>query len=156
MKDHIKVYVDRIRDGEEDEISETLAPDFMDIHEEEMRFEDPVAIEGQAYVTDDWLIINLAIQTSVQLVCSVCNEPFSMAIDIQDMVHDEPLENIRDGHFDILPLVRESILLAVPFYPQCGLTTCNRRNEIEPFLKQDKPVVEETEEHGHNPFKDLF
>lgn len=156
MKDHIKVYVDRIRDGEEDEISETLAPSFMDIHEEEMRFEDPVTIEGQAYVTDDWLIINLAIQTTVQLVCSVCNEPFSMAIDIQDMVHDEPLENIRDGHFDILPLVRESILLAVPFYPQCGLTVCNKRKEIEPFLKHDKPAVEEAKEQGHNPFKDLF
>lgn len=156
MKDHIKVYVERIRDGEVEELSEMLAPDFMDIHEQEMRFMDPVVLKGQAYVTDDWLIVSLHIQTAVQLVCSVCNEPFCYAIDIHDMVHDEPLENIRDGQFDILPLVRENILLEVPFYPQCGLTSCKKRSEIEPFLKQDKPPVEKAEEHGHNPFKDLF
>lgn len=156
MKEHVKVYVERIRDGEMESIEETLAPRFMDIHEQEMRFEDSVHIAGEAYVTDDWLIIQLAIQTKVHLICSVCNEPFVLDIDIPDMVHDEPLENIRDASFDLLPLVRESILLAVPFYPQCGITTCNRRHEIEPFLKKEGDVEEAAEEHGHNPFKDLM
>lgn len=156
MKEQVKIYVDRVRDGEVDEVSETVSPVFMDIQEQEMRFNDPVTLEGEAYVTDDWLIIRLTIKTKVTLVCSVCNEPFEFIIDIQDMVHDEPLENIRDSSFDLLPMVRESILLAVPFYPQCGLTVCKQRKNIEPYLKSSKPIVEKTEEHGHNPFQDLL
>ncbi len=155
MKENLKVYIDRMRDGETEEVDETLEPSFMDIHEKEMRFEDPVTLEGEAYVTDDWLIVRLSIQTKVHLICSVCNEPFEFEIDIQNMVHDEPLENIRDASFDLLPLVRESVLLAVPFYPQCGIDVCSKRHEIEPFLKKDGSSDEEPEEHGHNPFKDL-
>lgn len=155
MKDTRKVYIDRIREDEPEEINETLAPLFMDIQEKEMRFESPVTMEGEASVTDDWLILRLNIQTQVELVCSYCNEEFTFDIDIQDLVHDEPLENIRDGTLDILPIVRENILLAVPFYPQCGITVCKRRKEIEPYLKKATDSQEKAEE-GNNPFKDLL
>lgn len=147
MKDTLKIFVERIRDGEPEEIQEELLPLFMDIHEEEMRFEHKVALEGTAYVTDDWLILRMHIQTKVQLTCSVCNNKFEFEINIQDFMHEEPLENIRDKVFDILPVVREHLLLAVPFYPQCGITTCLHRKEIEPYLKKDHP--------SNSPFKDL-
>ncbi len=156
MKEKLNVYPDRIKDGNTDEIAHELESSFMDVHENEMRFKDPIFIEGEAYVTDDWLIVSLSIQTQVQLICSVCNTDFSFDIDIQNMMHEEPLENIRDGSFDILPVVRDNILLAVPFYPQCGITTCLRRAEIEPYLKKETPKEDEIQEHGHNPFKDLL
>lgn len=147
MKQSYKIYVDRIRDGETESISEQLQPDFMQVHEKEMRFADPITFSGEAYVTDNWLIVRLKVATKVQLTCSVCNETFTFSIDIPDMVHEEPIENIRDKVFDLLPTVRENILLEVPFYPQCGITKCQNRSSIEPFLKK---------EHGHNPFKELL
>lgn len=147
MKENVKIYVDRIRDGEIETIQEKLSPLFMEIHEEEMQFNETVSVEGTAYVTDDWLILRMHIATKVQLTCSVCNEKFDFEIDIQDMMHEEPLENIRDKTFDLLPVVRENVLLAIPFYPQCGITVCIHRKEIEPFLKKDHPA--------DSPFKDL-
>lgn len=147
MKENVKIYVDRIRDGEAEAIQEQLTPLFMDIHEDEMRFHDTVSLEGTAYVTDDWLILRLNVHTTVELTCSVCNSKFNFEIAITDLMHEEPLENIRDKTFDLLPVVRENVLLAVPFYPQCGITSCLHRKEIEPYLKKDHPT--------NSPFKDL-
>ena len=157
MKDIVKVYVDRVRDGNTDEISEELPSSFMDVHEKDIRFEAPIFLTGEAYVTDDYLIVSLTIETEATLICSVCNEPFTFAISIHNMMHEEPLENIKEATFDILPLVRESILLEIPLYPQCGITSCNRREEIEPYLKKEQsPEQEESQPNGHNPFKDLL
>ncbi len=151
MKEKLKVYIERIRDGASDEINETLQPKFMDVNEKELAFEKPITLIGEAYVTDDYLIVTLSIKTEVELVCAVCNEPFSFDVAIDNMMHEEPLEGIKDASFDLLPLVRENILLSIPFYPQCGLTSCKNRDAIEPYLKKAGPAAAE-----NNPFKDLL
>ena len=150
MKEKLKIYVERIRDNSE-EIEETLAPTFMEVNENELTFEKPVTLSGEAYVTDDYLIATLTIKTEVELVCAVCNEPFVFEVEIDNMMHEEPLETIKDGTFDLLPVVRENILLAIPFYPQCGITECKNRDSIEPYLKKGGTPAPE-----NNPFKDLL
>lgn len=148
MKEELKLYIERIRDDSE-LIQEELDPSFMDIKEKDVRFEKPIVVTGEAYVTDDWLIVRLSIKTEGKLVCALCNEPFIFPVDIEEMVENEPLEQVKDGVFDLLPLIRESILLAIPFYPQCGMTECNNRTVIEPYLKKERSPEE------NSPFKDL-
>ncbi len=149
MKEKLKIYIERLRDGKTETISETLAPSFMEVSEQEVHFEKPILLSGEAYVTDEWLILTLTIQTEATLHCALCNDAFGYDIAIEHMMHEEPLENIRDGTFDLLPLVRESILLEIPFYPQCGATECLKRGEFERFLKK------EGDKTAQMPFKDL-
>lgn len=155
MKEKLKIYIERLRDGKSEEISEVLAPSFMEVNEKEMRFEKPITLSGEAYVTDEWLILNITIEAEVTLFCSLCNDPFAFTIRIENMMHEEPLENIRDATFDLLPLVRETILLEIPFYPQCGITACKKRNELEPYLKKEGSE-EESPPNRHMPFKDIL
>ncbi len=149
MKEKLKIYIERIRDGNTEELAEKLSPAFMEIEEQDVSFKSPIEVMGEAYVTDDFLLIRMSIKTEALLTCALCNEEFSFPIDIEDMVQEEPLEEIRDGVYDLLPLIRENILLAIPFYPQCGIDSCKHRSEIEPYLKKERPP-EET-----SPFKDL-
>jgi len=148
MKEKLKLYIERIREDSE-LIEEELDPSFIDIQEQDIRFEKPISVTGEAYVTDDWLIIRISIKTEGKLVCALCNEPFIFPIDIQDMVENEPLDQVTDGVYDLLPLIRDSILLSMPFYPQCGITECNNRTAIEPYLKKERSPEE------NSPFKDL-
>jgi uncharacterized metal-binding protein YceD (DUF177 family) len=146
MKEKLNLYIERIRDDTET-LSETLKPTFMDVEEKDVLFQDPIELKGEAYVTDDYLIIRMSIHTKARLVCSFCNNSFTFDIDLPNFLHEEPLENISGATFDLLPLVRETILLALPMYPQCGLTSCNHRDEIEPYLKKQSA--------SNNPFMDL-
>ena len=154
MKEHLNIYVERLRDGDTEEISETIAPGFMECQEKDMAFDKPVTLSGEAYVTDDWLIVSLNIQTEAKLTCALCNQPFTFAVDIKRMMHEEPFENIKGKTYDLLPLIRESILLEIPFYPQCGITKCLHRDEVEPYLKNEE--LAEQEPQGNTPFKDLL
>ncbi len=150
MKEKLKIYVERIREGNIETIDEKLPPDFMENKEQDVSFKSPIEVAGEAYVTDDFLLIRMSIKTEAVLTCALCNEQFCFPIDIEDMIQEEPLEEIKDGVYDLLPLIRETIFLEIPFYPQCGITACTRRKEIEPYLKKERPAEE------NSPFKDLL
>jgi len=157
MKQSVKIYIERLRGGKNEEILEKLDPAFLDISEKEVAFKEPIEVKGEAYLAEDWLIIRLSIVAYVELQCALCCERFRYAINLEDMLHEEPLENIREATYDLLPLIRESILLEIPFYPQCGITKCNNRQEVEKFLKKDNKVSEEPKGiNGHKPFQDML
>jgi uncharacterized metal-binding protein YceD (DUF177 family) len=157
MKPTLKIFVDRLHGGKSELITEELDPGFMDISEKEVAFKDPIKVEGEAYLAEDWLIVRLSIIAHATLQCALCNDTFRFPIHLQDMMHEEPLENIREATYDLLPLIRESILLEIPFYPQCGITKCNKRQEVEKYLKKEPKVQEEKKGiNGHKPFQDML
>lgn len=157
MKQTLKIYVERLRGGSTEQISEVLDPAFMDIAEKELVFSQKIEVEGDAYLAEDWLIVTLSITAFADLHCAFCNDSFCLPISIKSLIHEEALDTIRDASFDLLPLIRESILLEIPFYPQCGITKCNRRQEIEGYLKDDTKIPQKPHDaNGHQPFQDLL
>lgn len=157
VKQTLKIFIERLRDGKTQSIAEDLNPSFMDVKEQDLLFEQPIHVHGEAYLAEDWLIVKLTIETQAKLYCAVCNEPFNFAIKIQEMMHEEPLENSRDAAFDLIPLVRETILLEIPFLPQCGTLKCNNRQEVEKYLKKEKHSPDaDMPVNGHKPFQDLM
>jgi len=143
------IQVDQLKNGEQKKISERLSPSFLELSpEDEIRNSEPVLVDGLVYLTDEYLILDLNIQANLILVCGYCNESFNFPVKRTHFMHEEAIENIPKGIFDIGDFVRQTILLEVPFYQLCGGKECHNRKRMEKFLSQKK------EEQFH-PFKDL-
>lgn len=152
--DTFKIYVDQLRDGKEHQIHEKLSPDFLDVHERDLKFEKDVKLDGVAYLAESELILNWTIDAEAVIPCSICNEPVPVKIHLEHAYFSEPLDNIKSGIFNFKELLREMILLEVPPFVECTQGNCPKRKEFKKYLKepsQDKP----DQEDGYQPFADL-
>lgn len=154
-KQPLRIYIDHLKEGDPHEIAETLDPSFLDIQESDgVRAKKPIVIEGSAYLVGEFLILSLDIQTELEIPCAVCNEPFSIKMHLPSWTHEEPLAEIKKGVFDFSQVLRDTVLLEIPFYPQCGGKTCANRQKVEKYLKKDEPEDKSHEEY--RPFENLL
>ncbi len=155
MDDAFKIYIEQLRKGQIEKINESFSPEFMDLHEPELSFNDPIMVKGQAYLAEDNLVLNFSIHTAVILLCSICNAPVKIDIHIEAGYHVEPEANISNGVYNFKEVLREMILLETPAFAECE-GKCPRRKEIARYLKKpaDNQLGSE-EEEGYHPFADL-
>ncbi len=143
----LTVYIDRLRNGHEVLLEEKEAPTFLDIdNDPEIRPSGDVSFSGKAYLAGDWLVIQGSISTQLTMVCAMCNDPFQFPIHIDEWIHEEAIENIKGGIFSYADLVREAILLEVPYIGMCGGTECLRIDEVKKYLV--RPTAEDTDADG--------
>jgi uncharacterized metal-binding protein YceD (DUF177 family) len=143
------IHVDQLKNGEQKEIQEKLPPEFLELESgDEIKNKEPISVYGTVYVTDDYLILDLNIEANLILMCGFCTESYSFPVKRTHFMHEEPLETMTKGVFDLGNFIRETVLLEVPLYPLCGGKECKNRKKVEKFLSQKK------EEHFH-PFQDL-
>lgn len=152
--DHLKIYIDRLNGGKTQEIDETLAPDFLDIHESELSFKDPVRIQTEVYLADDYLVAPLSIETFAWLPCSICNESIRIPISIKNFPLTQPLAEIKGAIFDLVEKAREIILLQTPLYTECNNGKCPERETLKKFLKPDEKPSDPAD-INYFPFADL-
>jgi len=151
--ENLKIYIDRLQGGQTLKIDETLPPSFLDVAEEDLLFEDPVRLEGEAYLANEHLIIHLNIETTATLPCSVCNDPVHIPIVIKNIYLTESLSKIKSATFDMSGEVRESILLQTPLFTECHQGKCPERENLKQFLN---PLPKKTNDDiAHFPFADL-
>lgn len=150
--DALKIYTDQLRDGREKSIDESLSPDFLDIHEQDLKYVGNIEVHGKAYLADSDLIVNLDITAHGVVPCSICNEPVEMTIEIPNFYHAESLAEVKTGIFDFGDVIREAILLETPPFTECNNGACPKRKELKKYLKE--PQSKEIEERYH-PFADL-
>lgn len=143
-----KIFIDRLKTQGTEKIFETLGSEILGPEEEELKFPSPVQVKGEAYVADDHLIVHLEATTFALLPCSVCGQKVRIALGIDAFYHAEPLENIGSALFDYGPLLREALLLELPFKVECKEGNCPERAGILPYMKRD-------ESSENFPFADL-
>lgn len=149
-----KVYVDQLKNGHVETIKETFASDFLDIHEKELVFSDPVEVNGEAYATEGNLILHLEISTFATMPCSICNQPVKVPIRVQNLYHTEPVAEIKSGIFSMMNVIREGILIDTPSFAECDNGHCPARKEVAKYFK--KPTSDaDKDDHGYRPFEDL-
>jgi hypothetical protein len=152
-EDNFNIYVDRLKDGDEEEISCTLPPQFMDIHEAELQFKDDVIVEGHASIAQDALILQLSASTFASMCCAICNNETVVDIEIADAYFSEELASIKGGVFNYKELLRESLLLELPYIIECNNGSCPERKDMADLLS--KRQGEGKEEELFYPFADL-
>lgn len=133
-----KIYADRLKGGQVEKISFTAPSDFLEIKESDLSFPHPIAIQGEAYIAEDHLIVHLQAHTQAKIPCSVCNEPFTFQIDVPDFYHTIPLEELKSAIFDFSLLLREDILLQIPHFAECSKGKCPERSSLSKYTIKEK------------------
>ena len=150
----MKIYIDRLRGSQTLEIDETLSPDFLDIHETELSFKDPVHLHIEAYLANDHLILHVNVDTSAYLPCSICNTSVHTPIIIKNICLTKPLAEIEGAIFDMTEEVRETILLQTPLFTECHNGKCPDREVINKFIRPHENK-QSSADVVHFPFADL-
>jgi uncharacterized metal-binding protein YceD (DUF177 family) len=154
MEDEFKIYIDQLRDGHEQEISESFSPAFLDLHDDELAFEKNVDVNGTAYIAEDELLIRWSVEAEALVPCAICNEVVAVPIRIEDAYQAIPRAEIRSGIYSFKELLREALILEVPSFVECHGGKCPKRKEVKKYLKEDSSQGEADDE-GYRPFADL-
>jgi uncharacterized metal-binding protein YceD (DUF177 family) len=150
MDDIFKIFIDRLKDGHEEYLEESYDPQFMDIHEAELCFRDPIELRGKASVRDGTLVLHFILSTIAVIPCAICNCETEVKIAV-DFYHTESISGIPSGIFDFAAVIREAILLELPYTIECHGGNCPERETITKFLKKGK----KDEGNETYPFSDL-
>lgn len=148
MKDQFKIYIDRLKGGDEECIQADFSPEFLHIEENELQFTHFVTIKGVCYLANDQLIVKLSAKTQAQIPCIICNKMSVIKISIPSIYFAIELTTIKDKIFDFSNLLRNSILLEVPHFTECNNKSCPERANIDLYLKR------KSKDH-HFPFQGL-
>lgn len=134
---YLPIYLERLAHEHVEKISEALPPELFQLSEsDELQAHDTVAVTAEAYVSDGFLIITYSVSTAFTTRCGFCNESFSLPVQLSHCTVEIPLDEIKHGYFDFSELLRQELLLQVPYYPLCGGEQCNNRAEVEKYLKK--------------------
>jgi uncharacterized metal-binding protein YceD (DUF177 family) len=154
--ENLKIYIDRLKNGQTQKIEESLSPEFLEIDEEDLVFDDPIILHGEAYIANEDLVIQLNIDTFVYLPCSICNDAVHTPITIKNIYLTRLLSEIPSAIFDLTEEIRESILLQTPLFAECNQGRCPERENIRKFLKNEQDIPEIGDKPHYNfPFADL-
>jgi uncharacterized metal-binding protein YceD (DUF177 family) len=129
----LKIYVDRLKEGQEEIFEGTLPTSFLGT---DPLFQETVFLSAKACVTGDLLILKLEAKTAAFLPCSICNEQVLVPLEITDVYHDKDLKEIPSV-FDFSDLLREDLLLGLPQFTECR-GNCPERQSIKNYLKQSQ------------------
>lgn len=150
MDERFKIFLEQLKSGDVEKIGFTCDSAFLDVKEENLHFDGPVEITGEAYLADEELILHLGGSVKAVIPCSICNEPVETEVKVAGFYHAEPIAENKTGFFNFQEIFREMILLEVPQFVECG-GKCPQRKQIDKFLKKAKP----SEGEGYQPFADI-
>lgn len=155
MDNRFKIYVEQLRQGHVEKISEKFPPEFLDVHEKDLRFVDPVFVNGEAYLAEDMLVLHVDLKAIALIPCSICNEPVKVEIVLDGSYHAIPLDEIKGGVFDFQETLREAILLETPLLAECNEGKCPQRSVVQKYLKNETTSKINGNDEGYQPFADL-
>lgn len=155
MSDPFKIFIDRLKKGETQKIEELLDSEFLDVNEKDLLFPEKITVKGDAYLTDDHLIVRLKAKTCVHMPCAICNEMIANELKVDDFYQAEPLEEVPSAVFDYSELLREALLLGLPKYVECNKGNCPQRAVLSPFFRSKEPDQKRTEKTTYFPFADI-
>ena len=151
MTEAFKIYIDRLKGGLVQRIEGAFDTGFLEIAEEELRFPHPVTVKGEAYLTEEHLVVHLSASTMAEMPCSVCNEMIKTPLTVGHFYHTEPLSDIRGALYDFGQALREALLIELPLTVECNKGRCPSRESIAPYLRLEKQAEQTTS----FPFADL-
>ncbi|NGX61119.1 MAG: hypothetical protein K940chlam9_00600 [Chlamydiae bacterium] len=134
MEDAFKIYVLRLREGEQEKIEESLDPAFLEIEEEELFFETPVVVRGTAEISGEFLLVRFSAATEAKMPCSICNQEAVVSLRVKDFTQLVSLEEIRSGVYAIKDVLREAILLELPSTIECHEGSCPERENLAQYF----------------------
>ena len=138
MSNKCLFFLDQLQGGGEIAIDLELDPSFLELQEtDEAKACSSIVVEGPACLVDGFICLSVEATGSFRMACALCNEPFEYKVKVP-IRHQEPTDTMKQGKWNFTEVVREAILLELPFFPQCGGKECLHREEIQKYLVDPK------------------
>lgn len=138
MTTTLNIYIDRLTGGKVELIDEELQPDFLSVKDGQLKFNSPIKVSGKAYLAEEFLVLNLNIETSYTFFCTVCAEEMTASFLKEGLYLTEEIVQIPSHVYDVVPQIRDTIFLDIPAYQECG-GECSQREELKKYLKNPPP-----------------
>lgn len=135
MDVHLKIFIDRLVDGKVETIDERLAPALMNNADKVVVFADPIYVTGKAYLAEEFLVLNLDIQTSYKVPCKICSEDLTKSFVKLGVYFTQELCEIKGKVYDAAAEVRDTLFLEIPEFHECE-GGCAMREEFKKYLKE--------------------
>jgi len=132
-----KIYIDRLAGGKVETIDENLDPSVMKVTDDFLFFDQPVKITGKVYLAEDFLVLNLNIETKYKAPCKICSETLEKPFLMEGVYLTEEVSNVRAKVFDATGLIRDTIFLEIPDYHECE-GNCPMRKQLKKFLNSSE------------------
>lgn len=146
----LHVYIDRLKSGQIEKISETISSNFLEIDEEDLVFDKTLKIEAKAYLANDHLIIEFSVDATAFIPCSICNMMTKNVLNLENLCFSIELSKTKSAIFDFTDELRSTILNAVPSFTECNQGNCPSRSILKKYLT--KSSVKD----GNNTKKDVY
>jgi hypothetical protein len=140
----LKISVDLLQIQERIFIKEDLSPEFLGISEKELKIDQPIHVEGQAYLSSDYLVINFSAKTYFQMPCKICNETIVLPLVEENYYDTISLDDINKGVYDFSDDLRQALLLKLPHFVECNDGSCPERKHIEKHLKKTSKIKDDS------------
>lgn len=140
----LKIFIDRLKDGDTETIFESIEPAFLQ-EEPELFFPSKIVISGQAYLAKNHLILQLKLKTTIRVPCAICNEKIELPLQVDDLYVTEELCELPSAVYDYTEEVKYALLLKVPQFAQCNEGSCPQRHQIKKYsntAKTNHPFAE--------------
>ena len=135
METKLKIFVDRLKNRDE-KIKEKISFQDLDIEmEEELQFVKPILIDGKAYIGNEDLIINLNIEFSISMPCSICNKFVEKDVLIKNLYIIEKLDDIP-AIYEYKREIKNACFLEIPSFVEC-LGNCQERQNMKNYFKKE-------------------
>lgn len=145
--DHpFKISLSRLQKEEKIALSERVEEDFLEVHERDLDYTDPIDLRGSIELAGSAVLIKFSLETTAKSPCIICGKPVKIGVNLNDVCHAEPLDNIPEEIFDYSAIIRDLILTETAPYAEC-LGSCPERESLSQYLKND--------EGTQRPFKDI-
>ncbi|MFY7842592.1 MAG: YceD family protein [Rhabdochlamydiaceae bacterium] len=144
------IFIDRLNNGNELIIDEITNCDFLEIQEDELKFNHDLKLKGKAYIAHDHLIISLKIHSQASIPCTICNHLFDYSIHLDSFYLAKPIEEIPSPIYNFGLDIREAILLEIPPFAECNQGKCPLRVDVQKFLKNKGEKTNQPTEQKSN------
>ena len=151
MTSDFKILVDRLKGGQVEKIQGFFDPVFLGIEEKELVFSSPVEVKGEAYLSEEHLVLHLSGATEAKMPCAICNQMIAVPLKVTNFYHTEPIESIVGAIFDFSEPLREALLIELPKVVECQGGQCPERTALKPYMRSKKRSNNTT----YYPFSDL-
>lgn len=140
----LRIYIDRLKTGQTETISNDISSDFLEIDEQDLVFDKTLQIKAQAYLANDYLIIQFTFHIIAFIPCSICNKMTKTILNLDNTCFSIALSEIKGAIFDFTDELRSTILHLVPSFSECNQGNCPYRSFLKKYLKspaKDGPSV---------------
>lgn len=138
FSDAFQLNIDQLKKGKNENISQSVPSEVLDINETYMHFHGTVDFQGEAYVVDNRLILHLDVVAHAVVPCTICNGDADVEVKLYNFYHAEDLDKVTNPIYDFRKLIREEMLLECPQYSECNEGSCPEREVINQYLRKRK------------------